>query len=105
MTLVQEFEAIALLHDPGRRQLYEFVVGQGGEVSRNQAAEAVGMPRPLAAFHLDRLAAAGLLAVSYRRLGVRSGPGAGRPAKLYRRGGAEHTVSVPPRDYARAALI
>src|SRR5207244_13615168 len=82
-----------------------FVVAQGREVGRNEAATAVGMQRTLAAFHLDRLAEAGLLEVSFRRLTQRSGPGAGRPAKLYRRAAREVTVSVPPRDYARAALV
>src|SRR5262245_54259191 len=102
---MQDFEAIALLQDAGRRGLYEYVVGQGRDVGRNEAAAAVGMPRRLAAFDLDRLANAGLLDVMYRRLGNRSGPGAGRPAKLYRRSGVEHGVSLPPRDYARAAVV
>src|SRR5689334_14593096 len=100
-----DFEAIGLLQDPARRGLYAFVVAQGREVSRNEAAAAVGLQRTLAAFHLDRLARAGLLDVAYRRLTARSGPGAGRPAKLYRRPAAERTVSLPPRDYARAARV
>ena len=98
-------EAIALLQDPARRALYEYVVEQGREVSRNEAAAAVGLQRTLAAFHLDRLADAGLLEVSFRRLGARSGPGAGRPAKLYRRAAVEHAVSLPPRAYLRAATL
>jgi predicted ArsR family transcriptional regulator len=102
---MRHLEAIALLDDPARRALYQYVVAQGREVSRNEAAERVGMQRTLAAFHLDRLAAAGLLEVSYRRLTQRSGPGAGRPAKLYRRAAAEVAYSVPPRDYALAAGI
>ncbi len=100
-----DFDAIGLLQDPARRSLYAYVVAQGGEVSRNQAAEAVGLQRTLAAFHLDRLASAGLLDVAYRRLTARSGPGAGRPAKLYRRAQSERGVSLPPRDYARAAKV
>src|SRR5262245_22506276 len=101
----RDLEAIAMLQDPARRSLYEFVVAQGRDVSRNEAAEAVGLPRTLAAFHLDRLARVGLLDVTFRRLTERSGPGAGRPAKLYRRSRPERTVSLPPRDYARAALM
>jgi predicted ArsR family transcriptional regulator len=100
-----DVDAIGLLQDPARRALYEYVVGQGREVSRNEAAEAVGVQRTLAAFHLDRLARAGLLDVGYRRLAERSGPGAGRPAKLYRRAEVEHSVSLPPREYARAAEV
>jgi predicted ArsR family transcriptional regulator len=102
---MRDLEAIALLQDPARRSLYEYVVGQGREVSRNEAAEAVGVQRTLAAFHLDRLATAGLLEVGYRRLTPRAGPGAGRPAKLYRRAKTEHMYSAPPRDYARAARV
>jgi predicted ArsR family transcriptional regulator len=100
-----DLDAIGLLQDPARRSLYAFVVAQGREVSRNEAAEAVGLQRTLAAFHLDRLASAGLLDVAYRRLTERSGPGAGRPAKLYRRPAAERAVSLPPRDYGRAANV
>lgn len=102
---MSDIEAIGLLQDPIRRRLYDYVAGQDHEVSRQEAAEAAGVQRTLAAFHLDRLAEAGLLDVVYRRLSGRSGPGAGRPAKLYRRTGAEHEVSVPPRDYRTAATL
>src|SRR5438270_12404190 len=102
---MQDLEAIALLQDPARRALYEYVVSRGREVGRNEAATAVGVQRTLAAFHLDRLVSAGLLEVAYRRLSGRSGPGAGRPAKVYRRAAAERVISIPPRDYARAAQI
>jgi predicted ArsR family transcriptional regulator len=102
---MRDLEAIALLQDPARRSLYEYVVGQGREVSRNEAAEVVGVQRTLAAFHLDKLAAGGLLEVGYRRLTSRAGPGAGRPAKLYRRATTERMYSAPPRDYARAARV
>ncbi len=100
-----DLDAIGLLQDAARRSLYAYVVAQGREVSRNEAAEAVGLQRTLAAFHLDRLATAGLLDVSYRRLSERTGPGAGRPAKLYRRAATDHTVSLPPRDYLLVGKI
>jgi predicted ArsR family transcriptional regulator len=102
---MRDLEAIALLQDPARRSLYAYVMAQRREVSRNEAAEAVGLRRSLAAFHLDRLATAGLLEVGYRRLTSRTGPGAGRPAKLYRRAKTERLYSAPPRDYARAARV
>mgnify|MGYP001362487194 CR=1 FL=1 len=35
----------------------------------------------------------------------RTGPGSGRPAKVYRRGAAEHQVRVPPRDHRTPALL
>jgi predicted ArsR family transcriptional regulator len=100
-----EIEALGLLQDPARRSLYEYVVIQGREVSRNEAAQAVGVQRTLAAFHLDRLADAGLLEVEFRRTNGRSGPGAGRPSKLYRGASSEHAPSLPPRDYMRVALV
>ena len=92
---MRDLEAIALLEDAARRALYEYVVSRGCEVSRNEAAEATGLQRTLAAFHLDRLAGAGLLEVSYRRLTARSGPGAGRPAKLYRPAAGERRPARP----------
>src|SRR5688572_28996538 len=76
--------AIALLGEPTRRRLYEFVTTRDG-VGRDAAAAALGVSRELAAFHLDKLVEGGLLETSYRRLSGRSGPGAGRPAKLYKR--------------------
>jgi predicted ArsR family transcriptional regulator len=100
---VEDIEAIAALRDPVRRRLYEYVAAQDHEVSRNEAAEALGLQRTLAAFHLDRLAEAGLLETGRRRLTGRTGPGSGRPAKLYRRSAAEHEVSLPSRDYRTAA--
>ncbi|MFZ5853733.1 MAG: helix-turn-helix transcriptional regulator [Chloroflexota bacterium] len=96
-------EALALLEEPVRRALYEWVVGAGRAVSRDEAAVGVGVSRALAAFHLDRLVKAGLLEPEYRRLSGRSGPGAGRPAKLYRRGQREVAVSLPERHYDLAA--
>ncbi|HET9680827.1 MAG TPA: hypothetical protein VFP19_02225 [Candidatus Limnocylindrales bacterium] len=97
--------AIALLDEPKRRRLYEFVTARRDPVGRDEAAAALGIGRELAAFHLDRLAAAGLLDVEYRRLGERRGPGGGRPAKLYRRSATEIAVSLPSRDYERLAEL
>jgi len=102
---VTEISVIAVLDDPVRRRLYDYVTAQDHGVSRSEAAQAVGVQRTLAAFHLDRLAEAGLVEVTFRRPAGRSGPGAGRPAKLYRRSAAEHQVSVPPRDYRSAAEL
>ena len=101
----RDLAAIGLLQDPVRRALYGHVVAAGGEVSRNQAAEAARVTRGLAAFHLDKLVEAGLLEVSFRRLGERRGPGAGRPAKLYRRAAGEVAATLPPRTYETAAHL
>ncbi|MFH9670946.1 helix-turn-helix transcriptional regulator [Streptomyces sp. NPDC017405] len=102
---MDDIDAIAALQDPVRRRLYEYVVAQGREVGRNEAAEAAGVARTLAAHHLDRLTEAGLLESGSRRLTGRTGPGAGRPAKVYTRARAERTVSLPARDYRTVAEL
>ena len=82
----EDLTAVGLLQEPIRRRLYEWVIDQPQPVGRDAAATAAGINRSLAAFHLDRLTEAGLLKASYRRLSGRSGPGAGRPARVYERG-------------------
>jgi predicted ArsR family transcriptional regulator len=97
--------AITLLGEPTRRRLYEFVAGRSEPTSRDDAAEGLGISRELAAFHLDRLVAVGLLVAEYRRLHDRTGPGAGRPSKLYRRASQDLSVSLPARHYDVAADV
>jgi predicted ArsR family transcriptional regulator len=98
-------DALSVLSDPTRRRAYDHVCEQGRPVGREELASALGIGRTLAAYHLDRLAAEGLLSVSYERRSGRSGPGAGRPAKLYVRSQRELAVSIPPRDYGLAARL
>jgi predicted ArsR family transcriptional regulator len=97
--------ALTSLGDATRRRVYEHVAGRAEPVTRDEVARAVGIGRTLAAYHLDRLAGEGLLEVSYERRSGRSGPGAGRPAKLYARTQREVSVNVPPRDYPLAARL
>ena len=102
----EPLDQIAALSEPMRRRLYDYVVGQAGPVGRDEAAEALGIGRPLAAFHLDRLVEGGLLETEFHRRSGRTGPGAGRPAKFYRRALAgDVEVSLPPRRYGLAAEI
>ena len=98
-------DAIALLDEPVRRKLYDWVVRQGRPVGRDEAAAGTDVSRALAAFHLDRLARAGLLGTGFRRLSGRTGPGAGRPAKLYMRSDRDVRVSLPDRRYDIAAEL
>ncbi|KIH97124.1 hypothetical protein LP52_20595 [Streptomonospora alba] len=98
-------DALSVLAEPLRRRLYDYVARRGDEVTRTEAAEAVGARRNLAAFHLDKLVEAGLLEVDRRKVSGREGPGSGRPAKLYRRSAREHGVQLPPRDYGTAAAL
>src|SRR3982750_3368804 len=90
---------LAALADDLRRRMYLFVRRQARPVSREEVAEAVGVSRKLAAFHLDKLADEGLLSFRYERPSGRSGPGAGRPAKVYEPSDIELELSVPERRY------
>lgn len=101
----RQIAGLASLGEPARRALYFYVVDRQREVSREQAARAVKVSRSLAGFHLDRLVEEGLLEASFRRLSGRAGPGAGRPAKLYRRSRRQVEVSLPERRYELAAHI
>jgi predicted ArsR family transcriptional regulator len=99
MELGQHAAGIGALADDTRRGLYSYVASRPEPVGREEAATALDLALHTASFHLDRLVAEGLLEVEYRRLSGRTGPGAGRPSKLYRRADREFTVSLPPRRY------
>jgi predicted ArsR family transcriptional regulator len=101
----EELTAISLLADPVRWRLYDHLRSSGTAVGRDEAARAAGISRSLAAFHLDRMAEAGLLQVEYRRLSGRSGRGAGRPAKLYQVATRHLAVSLPATRYSLAGRI
>src|SRR5262245_56372763 len=98
-------EALAAFEDPHRRDLYRHVASAAEPVTRDEAAQATGLSRALAAFHLDRLVASGLLAAGFERRSGRTGPGAGRPSKVYRRADTQFDVSLPPRRYELAAQV
>ncbi|WP_410586490.1 helix-turn-helix transcriptional regulator [Amycolatopsis sp. lyj-23] len=102
MQETQAVAAVAALDEPTRRRLYEYVVRCPEPVTRDDVAEALGVPRATVAFHLDRLVDEQLLAVGHERRTGRSGPGAGRPAKLYRRSDRQVSVSLPERRYELA---
>src|SRR3954470_23985125 len=94
-----EVAAVAALAEPTRRRLYDHVVRQAEPVGRDEVSAVVGVPRATVAFHLDRLVDDGLLDVHYERRTGRTGPGAGRPAKLYRRSACAVSVCLPERHY------
>jgi len=96
---------VAALAEPLRRALYVYVSAQPAAVNRDQAAEAVGVARHTAKFHLDKLVEDGLLEVDFARPPGRGGPGAGRPAKLYRRSSRQFAVSIPERHYDLAGRL
>ncbi len=96
---------VGALAEPVRRDLYQYVVAQREPVSRDQAAAGVDVARHTAKFHLDRLVEEGLLETDFRRLSGRTGPGAGRPAKLYKRSSREVSVTIPERHYDLAGRL
>jgi predicted ArsR family transcriptional regulator len=100
-----DLASLSSLDDPVRRRLYEVVCERAEPVGRDEAAAAAEVGRALAVYHLDKLVEAGLLTASYQRPPGRSGPGAGRPAKLYMRSDREFAVTVPPREYELAARL
>jgi len=97
--LRRDAEALGALEDELRRKLYLFVRAQGRPINRDEAAEAVGISRKLAAFHLDKLVDRGLLTPTYARPPGRGGPGAGRSAKYYQPSNREIDVTIPERRY------
>ena len=99
MDLGSQATGVAALADPTRRALYEYVVSRPDPVGREEAAGALDLAPHTANFHLDKLVDAGLLTAEFRRLTGRSGPGAGRPAKLYRRADRQWSISLPDRHY------
>ena len=103
--VADDLTAVASLDEPTRRRIYDHVGAQPAPLTRDDVAAALGVPRRTAAFHLDRLAELGLLSVSFARRSGRSGPGAGRPAKLYQRSAREVSVSLPSRSYGLAGRL
>jgi len=96
---------VASLDQPVRRRLYELLAQRATWTTRDAAAEALGVGRPVAAFHLDKLAEAGVVEVTFERTTGRTGPGAGRPSKLYRLADDELSASMPDRQYDLAGRI
>jgi predicted ArsR family transcriptional regulator len=80
----QQLAGLAGLGDPIRRALYRHVADRGVPISRDEAAHAVGISRPLAAYHLDKLVDDGLLEPRYHR---------------------RSDLSLPARDYAALAEL
>jgi predicted ArsR family transcriptional regulator len=98
------WQAVAALVDPVRRALYEYVRRGRRPITREEAAQAVDISRNLAAFHLDKLVEAGLLAARYEALGGQP-RGRGRTPKVYEARGEGLALTVPGRRYDLVSTI
>jgi predicted ArsR family transcriptional regulator len=87
--------AVAALNEEVRRALYEYVRAAREPVSREAAADAVGISRKLAAFHIDKLVELGLLRSGFAASGTRR---VGRAPRLYEPGAVEVCVQIPARS-------
>lgn len=93
--------AVAALDDRLRSGMYAFIRRARRPVTREEAADAVGISRKLAAFHLDKLVAAGLL-----HAGAASGGGrVGRAPKVYEPVDDAVGVSIPARLHVDLTAI
>ncbi|MGW0424099.1 helix-turn-helix transcriptional regulator [Streptomyces sp. NPDC003015] len=94
-------DSVSVLGEDSRRQMFAFIRRARRPVTRDEAAESVGISRKLAAFHLDKLVDAGLLRARYGT------PGAarkvGRQPKVYEPTDAEIRVSIPDRRHEMLA--
>lgn len=95
--------ALAALEDDLRQGMYEFIRTARRPVTREEAAEAVGISRKLAAFHLDKLVEAGLLRSNYEPVGgLRK---VGRTPKVYQPVDVDIRISIPERQHDVLAAI
>src|SRR5260370_16379838 len=92
----ERIAAFSSLADPTRRRLYLYTVSRPEGAGRDEAAEATGISRGLAAFHLDRLIHEGLLVADYPPLTGRTRPAAGRPSHTYRPSYPTPSSTAPP---------
>ncbi|SED85143.1 Predicted transcriptional regulator, ArsR family [Arthrobacter alpinus] len=96
---------MASLGDPVRKRLFELVRLSDHALSRDDCAQELDLPKSTVRVHLDRLVHEQLLLVEFRKVGERTGPGSGRPTKLYTAARHEVGASVPPRHYDLVAQL
>jgi predicted ArsR family transcriptional regulator len=94
---------LAALGDALRRRMFEFIRQERRPVTREEVADSVGISRKLAAFHLDKMVAAGLLHARYESpAGVRK---VGRRPKVYEPVAQAIAVSIPERRFGLLADV
>ena len=92
-------DALEAVGAPELREALLFVRRCPRPVSADDLAAAQGIHRNVARRRLDRLTEAGLLLSRSERLTGRSGPGAGRPAKVYTPAPEMRTIEFPSRHH------
>jgi len=102
---VESIDAIGLLAEPTRLRVYRCVTESEDPLSRNEVVERTGIGVGVVTFHLEKLAAAGLLVAEFHKPADRRGPGSGRPAKRYRRSPVHQSVDVPPRQFGLLSRV
>jgi predicted ArsR family transcriptional regulator len=96
-------DSVGVLGEESRWELFSFVRRARRAVTREEAAQTVGISRKLAAFHLDKLVAAGLLRARYESTG--DAPQFGRRPNVYEPVDRDLAVSIPARRYELLAVL
>jgi predicted ArsR family transcriptional regulator len=92
-------DGLEAIGDPEMRDALVWVRAQAEPVDADQLAAAQEIHRNVARSRLERLTMAGLLTASFERRTGRSGPGAGRPAKVYSVAPELDAIEFPGRRY------
>lgn len=100
-----QWALVSALSEPQRRAVYEAVCDAPEPITREQVAEAVGISRSLAAFHLDKLVGAELLEADAQPSKTKGHRKTGRPAKRYQRSTRNIDLTLPARRYDLAGRI
>jgi predicted ArsR family transcriptional regulator len=98
-------DRLAAAGDPQLRRVLLYARGRRDPFTADDAAVVLGVHRNVARSRLDRLVEAGFLAVTPERRGGRGGPGAGRPAKIYRVAPELEGVEFPDRRLAELITL
>jgi predicted ArsR family transcriptional regulator len=98
-------EPLDAVGTPALRDALLYVRGRPDPVSAEELAAAQGVHPNVARSRLDRLVDAGLLLSHFERRTGRSGPGAGRPAKIYSPAPETTAVEFPDRNYAELVAL
>jgi predicted ArsR family transcriptional regulator len=98
-------DRLAAAGDPQLRRILLYARGRRDPFTAAEAAVALDVHRNVARSRLDRLAEAGFFEVALERRGSRQGPGAGRPAKVYRVAPELEGVEFPDRRLAELISV